>query len=56
MTPQQKATLIAGLAAAVSAFIVWLLLDNSLVTSIVYAVLIGIVAGGVTWWQKGNRA
>ena len=56
MTPRQQAAVISGGVAAIAAFILWLVLDNGVGPSLVYAIVVGLVCGGVTWWQKGNRA
>jgi hypothetical protein len=53
---RQNAPIIAGVTAAVAAFIVWLLFDNSFVSSIVFAVIAGLLAFGVSYYQNRNRA
>ena len=56
MTPRQQAALISGVVAGIAAFIIWLVMDNDVGPSLVYGIVVGIVCGGVTWWQKGRRA
>jgi len=55
MTSRQKAALVSGVAATVAAFVIWLALGDSPGEALVYALIVGIVAGGVTWWQLRNR-
>ena len=52
---RQQAPLISGVVAAIASFIVWLIMDNSLVSSIIFAVIVGLVAYGVSWFQNRNR-
>ncbi len=56
MTPRQRSALTMGVVAAIAAFIIWMVLDNGVGPSLVYAIVVGIVAAGVTWVQKGTRA
>jgi ABC-type thiamin/hydroxymethylpyrimidine transport system permease subunit len=56
MTPRQQAALISGVVAGIVAFLIWLVMDNDVGPSLVYGIVVGIVCGGVTWWQKGRRA
>ncbi|HYI24850.1 MAG TPA: hypothetical protein VD767_05515 [Thermomicrobiales bacterium] len=56
MTPRQKSALISGGVAAVATFIVWIALGNSPGIALVYALIVGIVAAGLTWWQMRDRA
>jgi membrane protein implicated in regulation of membrane protease activity len=53
---RQTAPIVSGIVAAVAAFIVWLVFDNSVVSSIVFAVLAGLLAFGVSYVQNRNRA
>jgi hypothetical protein len=52
---KQTAPIISGVVAAVAAFIVWLLFDNTLLSSIIFAVLAGLLAFGVSYFQNRNR-
>jgi hypothetical protein len=52
---KQNAPIISGVVAAVAAFIIWLLFDNSLVSSIIFALLAGLLAFGVSFYQNRNR-
>jgi len=56
VTPRQKSALISGGVAAVATFIVWIALGNSPGIALVYALIVGIVAAGLTWWQMRDRA
>jgi len=53
---RQTAPIVSGAVAAVAAFIVWLLFDNSLASSILFAVIAGLLAFGVSYFQYRNRA
>jgi membrane protein implicated in regulation of membrane protease activity len=53
---RQTAPIVSGIVAAVAAFIVWLVFDNSVVSSIIFAVLAGLLAFGVSFVQNRNRA
>lgn len=53
---RQQAPLISGIVAAVASFIVWLVMGNSVVGSMVFAIIVGLVAYGVSWFQNRNRA
>ena len=53
---RQNAPIISGVVAAVAAFIVWLLFDNSLTSSIIFAVIAGLISYGVSYFQYRNRA
>ncbi len=53
--PRQQAPLISGIVAAVAAFIIWLVMDNSLASAIIFAVIVGLLAYGVSWYQNRNR-
>lgn len=53
---RQQLPLISGVVAAVAAFIIWLIMDNPVVSSIIFAVIVGLVAYGVSWYQNRNRA
>ncbi|MBA3379738.1 MAG: hypothetical protein H0T93_12725 [Chloroflexia bacterium] len=52
---RQQAPLISGIVAAVAAFIIWVIMDNSVVSSIIFAVIVGLAAYGVSWYQNRNR-
>lgn len=53
---RQQAPLISGIVAAVAAFIVWLIMDNAVFGSLILAVIVGLAAYGVSWFQNRNRA
>jgi heme/copper-type cytochrome/quinol oxidase subunit 2 len=53
---RQTAPIISGVVAAVAAFIVWILFDNSMTSSIIFAVIAGLLAFGVSYFQYRNRA
>jgi len=53
---RQTAPIISGLVAAIAAFIVWLLFDNSFASSLIFGVIAGVLAFGVSYFQYRNRA
>ena len=53
---RQTAPIIAGSVAAIAAFVAWMLLDNSFGTSLSFAVLAGLIAFAVSYYQNRNRA
>lgn len=53
---RQNAPIISGVVAAVAAFIVWILFDNSLTSSIIFAVIAGLISYGISYFQYRNRA
>ena len=53
---RQTAPIISGLVAAIAAFIVWLLFDNSFASSLMFGVIAGVLAFGVSYFQYRNRA
>ncbi|MEJ7902465.1 MAG: hypothetical protein WKF63_11510 [Thermomicrobiales bacterium] len=53
---RQQAPLISGIVAAIAALVIWIIMDNSVMSSIVFAVIVGLVAYGVSWYQNRNRA
>jgi hypothetical protein len=53
---RQTAPIISGLVAAIAAFIVWLLFDNSFGSSLIFGVIAGVLAFGVSYFQYRNRA
>ncbi|MDQ3658014.1 MAG: hypothetical protein M3457_23435 [Chloroflexota bacterium] len=52
---RQQAPVISGIVAAIASFVVWLIMDNSLTSSIIFAVIVGLLAYGVSWFQNRNR-
>jgi hypothetical protein len=56
MTSQQRVALTSGILAAVAAFVIWLLLGDAVGTALVYALIVGVVAGAVSWFQQRPRA
>ncbi len=53
---RQQVPLISGIVAAVAAFVIWLIMDNPVVSSLLFAVIVGLAAYGVSWYQNRNRA
>ena len=53
---RSTAPIVSGVVAAIAVFVVWLLLDNSVVSSLIFAVLAGLVAYGVTFYQNRTRS
>lgn len=56
MTSQQRVALTSAIVAAVAAFVVWLLLGDTVGTALVYALIVGVAAGAVSWYQQRPRA
>ncbi len=52
---RQTVPLITGVVAAVAAFVIWWALDNSVGSALVYGLIAGILAGGVSYWQQRAR-
>lgn len=52
---RQTAPLISGVVAAIAAFIVWTIFDYSVVASVVFALVAGLLAFGVSYMQYRNR-
>jgi len=53
---RQQAPIVLALASAIVAFILLLLLGNSVASAIVFAVIAGLASWGVSWFQNRNRA
>ncbi len=53
---RQRAPLISGIVAAVAAFLIWLIMDNGVAGSLVFALAVGLASYGASWFQNRNRA
>lgn len=52
---RQTAPIVSAVVAAIATFIVWLVLDNSFVSALIFAVVVGVIAYIITRVQNRDR-